>query len=429
MCELTKLGLDKQSSFHRCVCNEFVSILERHCVAQLQCSTEFQESALKIARTLVVRFRALSDQDMVMSRPQRMRKRYTRALSFPLRGNSGFGKSFIKWEKHAYDKDGAIPRLIQYRNGTYTANLAKYIVPLEIKYKTFSPDGNHGFPFVSKGLNARKKAERLRNMFEYFGNPDVWLIDHSKFDSMVNSFHLGLEHWVYQQGCNEYNLKLLLKGQRYNKFVSQNGLKYEFPFRRCSGDANTGCGNCIINYIILRHFFPFAIIIVDGDDSVVFNPKGAQYSLNFKAAGMVTKYDMVTEFHNIEFCQSKPVYTPEGWVMCRNPLRALARMNYKLGIPDPSFYKTVGIGEGLVSSYMPMLSFMAKAYRIAGNRGKFRPHIMEYGTRVLMWTRKFSYPSPAVRASFYETWGITAGQQVAYETQIMNTVLYDESKV
>jgi len=295
---------------------------------------------------------------------------------------------------------------------------------LEWKYKIFVPVANGGFPFVVKGLNARGRATRLRNIYDSLVRPEIWLVDHSKFDSMVNMDLLRLEHEVYRRCYRKCdNLEYLLSKQYHNKFVTQNGIKYTFEARRCSGDANTSLGNSIINYLILRCAFPSATIVVDGDDSVVFQEAGSQKNLNFCDMGMETKYECVSEFQQIEFCQSRPVMTPMGWVMCKNPIRALSRMNIKLGIPDESFFKTVGVGEGLISSYMPMLSYAAARFRLAGGNGKFKPHHLDYYTRIMMWDSKFNYPTDEVRASFARAWNISVPEQYMYERMIARGVV------
>lgn len=418
MVELFDWNVPKVSSFHRCVCNEWHSIMYRHCKPMGVCSEWFKGQTDEIGNRLMVGLRPMTEEAVIESRPQRMRKRYRNAGV--LRGSAALGRAFIKWEKHPYDDD-TIPRLIQYRSSAYTLQLARYIIPLERKLAVHCPVDNYGFPFLVKGMNARARADLLRSMFDARKGTNIYLVDHSKFDSMVNKDLLDLSHRVYS-GCfgDDALLTHLLRQKYRNVFYTQSGIKYMFDSRRCSGDADTSCGNSIINYVILRIMFPDAIIVVDGDDSVVFS--GPTFHNRFEEAGMVTRFSIVSHFQDIEFCQSRPVMTPEGWIMCRNPMRALSRMNIKLGVPDRGFFHTVGIGEGLVSSYMPILSFAAARFRREGVGAKYAVHHLEYNTRVLMWTDRFSYPTDDVRVSFFRAFGITPDVQRDIEYMIGGSV-------
>lgn len=430
---LLKFGTDLVSSFHRCVCNEFNSITKRHVVQQLPVGTEAALRMLKVARDIINRLQCeglmrKSKLQVISSRPQRMRKRYMNVIRNDLR--KGRGKSFIKFEKHPSTKLDAVPRLIQYRSSEYTLCLARYTTVMEeaIKFRNdWSMDANKGMPIISKGMNAHEKGQALFNMWNSCKNPVAHLIDHSKFDSMVSEAHHMIERFIM---CNVFKDDLVdyLYGfQAYNRFVSQNGIRYEFPYRRCSGDANTSLGNSLINYCILRSVFPEAVIIVDGDDSVVVTEKGIQPNMDFKQFGMKTKHEIVDIFEHVEFCQSRPVMTPIGWVMCRNPLRAISRMNIRLGRNDnlKDYLWTVGIGEGLSSAYMPILTAISKRFRDLGKGGRFKPWELDYRIKIDRFSNRFEMPTSEVRASFAIAWGINVDEQISLESAFAAAVLYN----
>lgn len=434
-----KIGLGDITSFHRCSSCEYNSITKRHVVPQIPCEdyavrAMYESSWAIIEAIKVLGITAWSRAEVVATRPARMKKRYNNILHNDI--HPGLGKAFIKFEKKELDDfygfKECIPRMIQYRGSSYTLELARFTVPMEKALTRLGKDcmfeQNYNFPFIAKGLNPLERGRLLHRMWNKFVHPVAHLIDHSTFDSMVNKYHHALEKHVMIQCFPNKVLSWLYSQQVHNKFVTQNGIKYEFTYRRCSGDANTSLGNSLINYCILRACYPDAIILVDGDDSVVIT-EGDRLVPKFSDYGMKTKYDKTSEFQHIEFCQSRPVETPLGWVMCRNPIRAIRRMNIRLGKQPNlrSWFRTVGIGEGLCSAYMPIISIFAKRFRKAGEGGKFSPWMLEAGERyrmvTSMYSRTFFYPTDEVRASFAIAWGILPDEQREIEQKLGAAVL------
>jgi len=433
---LITIGLGHLMTFHRCACNEYMSVLQRHVVEQRPCTSDAAIRMFLVADdilswTTCYALVRRSRTDVIATRPARMKKRYRNVKDQHVQIRTG--KAFIKFEKTEMEKadEGKIvvPRMIQYRGSEYTLSLARYSTVMEEFLKCADHPGmesNDGYPFIAKGLNAKDKASLLSALWGRRKNPVAYLIDHSKFDSMVNETHQLLERYIMVKTFGECaTLDWLYSNQSVNSFVSQSGIRYKFPFRRCSGDANTSLGNSLINYCILRSVYPDALILVDGDDSVVITD-GYRDIPNFEEYGMNTKIDHTVVFEHIEFCQSRPVMTPEGWVMCRNPMRAISRMNMRLGpnVCQRSFLHTVGIGEGLCSSYMPIISVMARRFRELGKGGKYRPWDLDYRIKVDRWDDKFNYPTDQVRASFAVAWGICPAEQRMVESKIALSVLH-----
>lgn len=432
MHELLRIGVDKVLTFHRCAMNEYDSIVNRHVKPQLPCTAAAERNMNRAADGVInlLRIRGLQPLTVggvIDSRPQRMRKRYRNVShKSPL---PGLGKSFIKFEK-LQDKDNHVPRLIQYRSSEYTLHMARYTIVVEKALMSEGYEaGNQGFPFIAKGLDALQRGELLHKMWCTAENPVAYLYDHSKFDSMVNDAHWRLESRIMTEVFQSKKLAWLYQQQVNNKFLTQGGLKYTFPYRRCSGDANTSLGNSLINYCILRAVHPNGLILVDGDDSVVFDKSGV--SANFEEYGMNTKREVVAEFQKVEFCQSRPVDTPMGWVMCRNPLRAISRMNVRLGrlVKMTDWYWTVGVGEGLTSAYMPIISVMAAKFRKLGKGGKYSMWLLDAGERYRLRTSMFAHhfhmPTEQTRSSFAVAWDLEPEIQRVYEQVIMSAVLHN----
>lgn len=402
-----------------CICNEYTSLVDRHCVEPLSTKPELlilMRRALQPIINELTGIVPMTTKELIDSRPQRMRKRYRRGLMLDLKPVHSTLNLFIKFE---YANEIKAPRAIQYRATPYTARLAKYVLKFEqLMYKVVKC--NNGFPFAAKGLNALERGNLLFDMWTSFkGRCKIYLLDHSKFDSRVNIDLLSLEHACYNAVFKDKFLRFLLKQQLRNKGRSRNGLKYTSIGRRASGDANTACGNCLINYAILRvSFGDDAIILVDGDDSVVFANKPPIY--DFKDFGMVTKMQVVDHFQELDFCQSQPVWFDGNWIMCRNPFRALARAIHvrgKLPLDWRNYLMTIGIGEGYCSPGMPILSILAKKFRSYG--GRFNSNYMDFRLKSFsVKTPQFCYPTKESRESFSIAFGISAYDQILIEKMI-----------
>lgn len=368
---------------HGCTSNEIASLVKRHLTDTPPTTQEMLDKMWIALQPLLMHCKStekMSRNQLICSRPPRMRKRYKRAFYLDLKPVHGTVNLFIKFEKR--DTDDKAPRAIQYRASPYTARLAQFIVPLEKTLYQVIEGVNFGFPIIAKGLNARERGDLVKKMFDHYDKPVVYLIDHSKFDSCVNIDLLKLEHRFYNEVYKDKFLSFLLHQQLRNFGRSRNGIVYRCVGRRMSGDANTASGNCLINYAILRaKFGPKAIINLDGDDSIVFMPNEVE-ELDFTDCGMNSKVNIVYDIEQIEFCQSKPVLTESGYVMCRDPMRSLNRALYRLGkMPTnwQDYLQTIGIGEGMCSPYMPILQAYAQKFRSFG--GEYKWYFSEYRQR------------------------------------------------
>lgn len=407
-----------------CAVNEYDSLVNRHIVDPLPTSLEVIEGCYKALKPIINvlgNVNKYTNSQLINSRPQRMRRRYRKALMLEFKPVHAKVNMFVKFEKQEEIKTC---RAIQFRATPYTARLAKYTVPIEKALQNQWTDINHGFRFIAKGRNALQRGSDLKEMFDYYPNPAVYLIDHSKFDSRVNKSLLSVEHDFYKAIFRDRWLARLLKFQINNKGGSRNGVRYRCVARRMSGDANTALGNCILNYAILRHKFgDKAVIYLDGDDSVVFMPHIVD-NLDFTDTGMISKINIVRHFQDVEFCQSRPVETTLGWLMCREPMRAINRALWKLGaVPHniEDYLATIGIGEGLCSPEMPIISILSKIYRSFG--GKYKAHFTMYRPEVMSCVNRFIMPSARSRVSFSNAFGIDPLVQILIEKEILDMVL------
>jgi len=344
--------------------------------------------------------------------------------------------AFIKGEPHTLkcdcgEKEAACggtdlckaPRMIQFRCTLFVYLMAMFLKPIEKRLCSLELTDNHGYRCSVKGLNQKERAQLLYDIHQAYPHYEMVNLDASVFDGSVRKEHLKyIEHELYRLCNNSRFFSMMMDMQLENVCFTMNGIYYRGKGKRMSGDPNTSLGNTIINYCALRVAFgPTAIIIVDGDDAVVF--KNPENPVDLTGLGFNYKAEEVTRFEDFDFCQSKPVYTPKGWVMCREPVRAISRLLVKTGRlmrDHRSYLLTVGVGEGHVSSYMPMLAHLAKKLRELGVGGKVIPNWMTYLMKQERWT-EIEFPDYHSSLSFSRTFDISF-EMISYWSEKINQI-------
>lgn len=334
-------GMGYQINVHaNCVCNEYKALTNRHLVDRTYIT--FDKALWRSVSQETLRFYPQGitpiPYEQVISEYRGNKKRmYYKAMvdlkTNGLQSHHWIVKMFVKPDRYPVgDVESKDPRAIQYRSPHYNIALASYIKPIEealysqLKYGVAS-----GTRVIAKGLNNVERAELFLAKVEAFRCPRFVLLDHSRFDSTINTEHLKATHNKYQRCSRSRYLAWLVSKQLKNVGYSKNGIKYRATGTRMSGDADTALGNSIINADCLYGFLTRSGVtkydfILDGDDSVVVveadEVKKLDYSL-FQRLGFDTKMQIVHELDEVEFCQSKIVLsTPVTWV--RKPDRALS---------------------------------------------------------------------------------------------------------
>lgn len=241
---------------------------------------------------------------------------------------------FTKFENTWWVKP-QVPRIISPRSFGYNYLLGKYIRPLE--HKAFQGLQRLGYetPVIAKGLTQEQKAQyivdKLRPGWCCVG------LDASRFDQSVGRELLCAEHAVYNGVFRSRQLAALLRCQLANGGVARchdGSVKAHIGAMRCSGDQNTSLGNCIISVLLARLYcrengLAQHDIFCDGDDLLLFLPTGSLPKLDDLTAwylrwGMRMKVEQPAYVpERVEFCQSRPVRLPSGWVLVRNPSKVL----------------------------------------------------------------------------------------------------------
>lgn len=387
------------------------------------------------------------------SRRRVMYERAFESLSrFPLKRSDSFVDFFVKCEKVNFtSKSDPAPRGISPRSKRYNCMLGPFVKRVEkeiyeIIGKVF------GAPTVFKGLNARDSAKTLRAHWDHFDDPLAIPLDASRFDQHVSLQALRYEHLFYLMFYRSELLAKLLRLQLINKGYArtkQGTAKFKVRGKRMSGDCNTGCGNCILSCaLIFTYMRQIGVskfrLANNGDDCVLIierRDRRRLYNLQrwFLRFGFNMKIEKpVDVFEQIEFCQTRPVWTPEGWIMVRNVPTSIAKDclslkpldNYKL---YKRWVASVGMcGLSLTGGVPIVQEFYQSLIRSAqGAKPLVGETTLETGFARLAigMKRKYTEVDPMTRVSFWRAFGITPDKQIAYEKEYREAaVVFDNPR-
>jgi hypothetical protein len=167
----------------------------------------------------------------------------------------------------------------------------------------------------------------------------------------------------------------------------------------------------------------------NGDDCVVFMERSdletfmAPLPQWFLSMGFnMTVEPPVYDFCELEFCQTKPIFDGQEWIMCRNVSTAIVKDSVMLKNWDSaSLYEgwldAVGTGGLALAGQLPIFQ---ELYQLYVRSGKKRPVSMD----LLPWSfrqlgegvnRQYGSVHPECRSSFYYAFGITPDEQECLE--------------
>ncbi|APG76415.1 hypothetical protein 2 [Sanxia tombus-like virus 8] len=216
---------------------------------------------------------------------------------------------FTKLEKMGSNKYKA-PRLIQARHPTFNIAYGCYIKPLERANKHKLQFGKGTYDEIGA------KIHKLSRKYQYYTEGD-----HKTFDAHVTRDMLRICHEHYRSCYQQDNqLRRLCSKTLRNKARTREGENYSVVGTRMSGDVDTGYGNSIINYYILKKLLGILRIkgdaIVNGDDFILFTSSKLDSE---QCKRILREFNMETEMgestnniHHIEFCRCRLIYHPDG---------------------------------------------------------------------------------------------------------------------
>lgn len=394
-----------------------------------------------------------SHEQFIGSYRGRKRAVYERAaLSFagkPLSRRDSYLSTFVKAEKlNLTSKPDPSPRVIQPRNPRFNLCIGVFVKPIEHRIyhdldKMINLTMGGDCPSVMKGLNAATRGQAVATHWSKFADPVCIVIDAHRMDQHLSVPCLQWVHEVYRLYNADSRFHRLLKWQLRNKgFVrcKDGSIKYQVAGRGMSGDMDTSLRNIVIMVCLFFSLFlklgrRYALIN-DGDDNNVFCERSdAQVFLealpeHFLHAGFVMQVEkVVDQLELVEFCQSRPVYDGERWVMCRDPRVVISKDSYCIkSITSESEWnvqrKSVSECGLSLAGNLPVLGeFYAMLGRGAGDRVDAGFEDTGFARLARGMNGKLSPPSDLSRVSFYKAFGILPDAQISLEQMFRCQVL------
>lgn len=370
-------------------------------------------------------------------------------LRKPFRLADSYVNFFVKCEKINFTaKLDPVPRGISPRSPRYHVMLGPYIKRIE--KKIYDAIGKvYGAVTVFKGLNAVQRAKHLLSHWESFDDPVAIGLDASRFDQHVSINALKVEHSIYKKYFpNDKLFSYLISLQCQNKIYANcpdGRAKLDLKGGRMSGDMNTALGNCLLMSMMVHSYLTPRVtkfrLANDGDDCVVFIERRELSRLNdlseyFLSLGFDMKVENPVDiFEKIEFCQSQPVWTPEGYVMVRKVFESIAKDSVSIKpLDNPKIFrrwmKAVGEGGLALTGGIPLMQdIYMKYYQFGGDAKPLaNDPTMETGMARLAvgMNRKYSRIHPLTRVSFWKAFGTPVAVQLCLEAQIRSSTMeYD----
>lgn len=343
--------------------------------------------------------------------------------------------TFVKCEKINFTKKpDPAPRVIQPRKPRFIMEMGRYIKPLEHVLYDHLSRKLYRHPCISKGFNAVKTAELIREKWVMFDSPVCVGMDASRFDQHVSVPALQWTHRIYLNFFqNDPYLKWILRQLLHNKGSAECkdcSIHYQVDGRRMSGDIDTALGNCLL-MVAMTWAYCDSIgvkhqVMNNGDDIIVIMEQSDLVKFEggviswFEELGFKMEVEApVTAFEQIEFCQTAPVWNGEGYVMMRT-LSAISKdLTCIIGVSDiRQWLKAVGeCGIALTSGIPVYQSFYCWMCRIGRSSSIVRAAGMESGMQFMakgMTDRRREVTCES-RVSFYAATGILPDAQEAIE--------------
>jgi len=273
----------------------------------------------------------------------------------------------------------------------------------------------------------------------HFIKPVVVSLDMSRFDQHVHVRQLQVEHSVYLRSNPDPYFARLLSWQLKNEVKSNIGFKYTAEGRRMSGDMNTALGNCIIVLSMVVGMFenilriPYdvfddgddCLVIVEEEDMTSFMTVTPWYMLQ---CGHEVKVENIAKtLEDVEWCQSKPIFTGVNWKFVRNPFKTMSGAlvgtrwlvnNHRM---RREFLAGVAQCELVLNSGVPILEEFAKA--LLRNAGDAVPRFDQTSGEWWRYVREMKNTGPLgvtddARASFARAFNVSIDQQHDIELQL-----------
>jgi hypothetical protein len=305
---------------------------------------------------------------------------------------------FTKRQNEDFRDGSKDPRAIQYRCDRWLVFFfVLKAMEHEIYYSRGLINSKDSTSEVCKCLTPKQKAEALVAKVKQLKNPVVIQWDGKRFDAHVNKFALMMEHSFYvnfvrYRGGDWQNFQRLLARQIKNLVSARcydGKVKYWVEGNRMSGDWNTSIGNVILMVAFVVASLEYLgltekdwRILDDGDDCllVVEADKASLVHSRLKECFLIFGQELVVEdpipwsdYHKIEFCQSKLINLGgEEYTFVRDYRKAMGTYfnSYKWFGDCKStklYLSAIGLGDANLYYRVPILWSLARStFKLGG---------------------------------------------------------------
>jgi len=427
-----------------CACNEVIALLHRHQVSTPPCvaDTDDLKRHFKVFYDQIGRNSIYlhTREDVVNKYEGRWKRRYEQAR-ISLQERSLTDRDFIiamfvKDDKETTTPEKA-PRAIQYRNPRAGLEMGRFTHAIESRI--YNCKDEYGTRIFGKGCNMHDLADDFIKKSQLFKDPVFLELDASKFDAHVNVELLELTREFYVSMCASASearyVKYMWGKTRVNYGRTKRNVKFKTYGTRMSGDMDTGLGNSLLMYWLIREYLRVNGIVkyamsVNGDDSVIVisiaDLGKAQNISIFKEYGFNMKFGVSMGLQEFEYCHCKMVETDYGWVMSRDPSRLISRTGWsnhkRSGRAAKDYLYSLAMGELAVNYGLPI--GYAYGQKLLAYSGKAQQVVMSRKKRLYLEKQRFwknfdtAKISERTRNSYYVTWGILPEDQIRIENQI-----------
>lgn len=362
----------------------------------------------------------------------------------------GLVKGFVKDERLNFDvKEDPVPRAILPLSPRL--NVIEGSINAHREHALFEAiDKVFGYKTVMKGSNGMERGRAIAEIWHSFADPVGVGMDASRWDQHVSLPMIDFQNSCFMDHCcNRNERRALAKCLGYARngrgvMRGTDGMaKFERQGGRLSGTMHTASGNvmcmCALFYSFMQQFDVKWRYINDGDDCVMFLEKCGLHKVLPHVHGWFLEMgvNMVVEepvydLERVEFCQSKPVWTPDGYVMTRNPRTApvkdalcLKPMNCEKDWG--SWVRSVGeCGMSLAGGIPLSQEYYQCFVRSSAQYKVNKLHRADGGLKLASrgMHRRYQPVHELTRYSFAIAWGIDPTTQVAIEKEWANHHLF-----
>jgi hypothetical protein len=421
-------------TYDSCPLNELASLANRHLNVNDILTTPIQYALWK--RTFLhycierppVMIKPYTVKQVLQSKKPSKRKTYTQALNSLHRRPLDFAdcviKMFVKNERMTIKDPLKPPRAIQARSPRYNLIFQKYTLAFSEHHKKQQLFKRN----FTSGMDQYEIAQWLLHHWNEYAHPVADMLDHAFFDSKQHEIILFFQNLYVFLCFGETEYWQLYAARLNNRCVSRNNIHYKVHATRLSGDGDTSSGNTTVNDMMLSYVYRKVqhSRALNGDDSVIIREYADTNYVDRKTLeqyGFATKFNTTDEFEAIEYCQCHPVYTINGWLMVRDPMRVMSRATVCINrsIRDVNTFKRwcrgVGECEYTCNAGVPILQSFAKFMMRATHDNPIYDD--DFVNRRIEGTRDHTI-TDRCRASFEKAFHISVSRQHELESYFDN---------